>query len=240
MSEFFGELYLRSTRPFLSGVVTEAEARFLKANLKPGRWLDLGCGHGRHLAHLGGFGVDGDALSLREAKQHGHVARARFDALPFRDNSFDGAWCWYNSLGTLEDDAVPPVLAEAARVLKPGAMLIIQGTNIATVEGQPAAGFDGPVGEGDHLIEKAHFNAARRRDEVHRTLRCSDGRTLEAGFFIRYYTLPEWTDLLTHAGFDVRWHTGGVDGSLLSVSSPDLIVGAQKREHVSGKAPSAR
>lgn len=226
---FFGELYLRSTRPFLSELVNEAEARFLRTNLAPGRWLDVGCGHGRHLAHLGGFGVDRDQLSLREARAHGAVARADFTALPFRDAAFEGAWCWYNSLGTLEDDVVPRVLAELGRVLKPGAMFIIQGTNLDRARAQPDAGFDGPIGEGDHLTETARFDAARRRDVIHRALRCADGRVLEADFFIRYYELAEWRRLLGAAGLDVRWAVGGIDGMSLGNDSTDVIVGSQRR-----------
>lgn len=226
---FFGELYLRSTRPFLSELVNEAEARFLKTNLAPGRWLDLGCGHGRHLQHLGGFGVDRDPTSLHEARQFGGVARADFTALPFRGASFDGAWCWYNSLGTLEDDVVPRVLAEVARVLKPGAVFIIQGTNLERARAQPDAGFDGPLASGDYLRESARFDAARKRDVIHRALACPDGRLLEADFFIRYYELAEWKGLLEGAGLDVRWAVGGIDGMSLEIGSTDVIVGSQRR-----------
>jgi SAM-dependent methyltransferase len=226
---FFGELYLRSTRPFLSNLVNEAEARFLRTNLNPGRWLDLGCGHGRHLAHLGGFGVDRDPTSLHEAKAFGGVARADFTALPFRAASFDGAWCWYNSLGTLEDDVVPLVLAEVSRVLKPGAVFIIQGTNLERARAQPEAGFDGPLASGDYLKESAHFDAARRRDVIHRALACPDGRLLEADFFIRYYELAEWKSLLEGAGLEVRWAVGGIDGMSLENDSTDVIVGSQRR-----------
>ncbi len=226
---FFGELYLRSTRPFLSSTVTRAEGDFLRAHLKSRQTLDLGCGHGRHLAETGGFGVDRDRLSLIEAKAHGGVARADFSALPFRGGAFDGAWCWYNSLGTFEDAAVPPVLAEVARVLRPGSMFIIQGSHIARALAQPEAGFDGPIGEGDHLTETARFDPVRRRDEIHRALRTSDGRVLEADFFIRYYDLDEWRGLLAEAGFHVRWSVGALDGTPLDDSSTDVIVGAERR-----------
>ncbi len=228
MSEFFGELYLRSTRPFLVDQVTEAEARFLRHNLPDGRWLDLGCGHGRHLAHLGGLGVDRDQLSLREARSHGAATRADFTALPFRDESFEGGWCWYNSLGTLEDAVVPRVLAEVRRVMKPGAVFIIQGTHPARAREQPHAGFDGTLSNGDHLVEAASYDTVRRRDEIRRTLRGAEGRTLQADFFIRYYDLDEWRSLLADASFEVRWSVGSVDGAPVEESSTDLIVGAQK------------
>lgn len=226
---FFGELYLRSTRPFLSEQVTAAEAAFLREKLNGGKTFDLGCGHGRHLASLGGFGVDRDPLSLVEARHFGGVARADFGALPFRSAAFDGVWCWYNSLGTLEDAAVPRVLAEVARVLKPGAPFIIQGSHVGRALAQPEAGFDGPIGQGDHLVETARFDLARRRDEIHRKLTLSDGRVLEADFFIRYYDLDEWSGLLAEAGFHMRWSVGAIDGASLDENSTDVIVGAERR-----------
>ncbi|PZR16156.1 MAG: class I SAM-dependent methyltransferase [Archangium gephyra] len=226
---FFGEMYLRSTRPFLSDTVTRAEGEFLRSRLHGGRLLDVGCGHGRHLSCLGGFGVDRDPLSLTEARHHGLVARADFSALPFRSAVFDGGWCWYNSLGTLEDADVPRVLAECARVMKPGAPFIVQGSVIDRAIAQPEAGFDGQIGEGDHLHEVARFDPLRRRDEIHRRLTLNDGRVLEADFFIRYYDLDEWSGLLSEAGFQTRWSVGALDGSPLDDNSTDLIVGAERR-----------
>lgn len=228
-SPFFGELYLRSTRPFLSEAVTAAEARFIRTNLPEGRLLDLGCGHGRHLEHVPAFGVDRDPLSLTEAKQFGPVARADFRAIPFRDRAFDGAWCWYNSLGTFEDDQVPLILAELARVVAPGGTLVVQGSHLDRAVEQPEAGFDGPLPDGSHLKEKAVFNPQKRRDEIVRQLTLPDGRVLEAPFFIRYYDLEEWRGLLAEAGFDAAWWVGGLDGAPLDDSSTDVIVGAKRR-----------
>ena len=85
------------------------------------------------------------------------------------------------------------------------------------------------LSEGDHLKETARFDAVRRRDVIHRALRCADGRLLEADFFIRYYDLPEWRSLLGAAGLDVRWAVGGIDGMSLEVDSTDVIVGSQRR-----------
>ena len=226
---FFGELYLRSTRPFLSDVVTEAEARFLRTNLPTeGRLLDLGCGHGRHLQHVPAFGIDRDPLSLAEAKAFGPVLRGDFRFLPYRAASFAGAWCWYNSMGTFEDDQVPLILAELGRCVAPGGTLIVHGSHPARAVAQPEAGFDGPLPDGSHLKEKAVFNAQKHRDEIHRQLTLPEGRVLEAPFFIRYYDLEEWRSLLSVAGFEVAWSVGGIDGAALNDLSTDVIVGAKR------------
>lgn len=226
---FFGELYLRSTRPFLSETVTQAEGRFLKSNLPGGRLLDLGCGHGRHLQQLPAFGVDRDPLSLAEAKFVGPVVRADFRAIPYRDRAFDGAWCWYNTLGTFEDDQVPLILDELARCVAPGGTLVIQGSHLERAVAQPEAGFDGPLPDGSHLTEKAVFNPQKRRDEIVRQLSLPEGRVMEAPFFIRYYDLEEWRSLLDRAGFEVKWWVGGLDGAPLNEASTDVIVGAKRR-----------
>lgn len=229
MSPFFGELYLRSTRPFLSEVLTAAEGRFLRANLPEGRLLDLGCGHGRHLAQLPAFGIDRDPLSLAEAKELGPVVRGDFRALPYRAGVFAGAWCWYNSLGTFEDDQVPLILAEVARCVAPGGTLVIQGSHLDRAIAQPEAGFDGPLPDGSHLKERAVYNPQKRRDEITRQLQLPDGRLLEAPFFIRYYQQDEWRALLAEAGFEAQWWVGGLDGAPLNESSTDVIVGAKRR-----------
>lgn len=227
---FFGELYLRSTRPFLAAEVTEREAAFLRSMLpKQGRLLDLGCGHGRHLAHVPGFGVDRDSLSLIEARHVGQVARADLRSLPFRDGAFAGGWTWYNSLGTFEDDQVPRILAEVARCLAPGAPFVVHGSNVHRVKQQPEAGYDGAVGtDGDHLVERARYDFAKHRDEITRTLTTSDGRVLQAPFFIRYYDIEEWTALLGAAGLTVDWTAGGIDGAALEPNSNELILIARR------------
>ncbi len=226
---FFGELYLRSTRPFLSLDVTKAEAAFLRARLPEGPLLDLGCGHGRHLAEIPGFGVDRDGLSLVEARRQGAVARADLRSLPFRDGAFAGAWCWYNSLGTFEDHEVPVILRELARCVRPGGTVIVHGTNPARAIAQPEASYDGPIGQGDHLVERAKLDFDKRRDEITRRLTLDDGRVLEASFFIRYYDLDEWRGLLAEAGFHVQWWVGGVDAGPLEDTSTDVILGAERR-----------
>ncbi|MFT3708427.1 MAG: class I SAM-dependent methyltransferase [Archangium sp.] len=226
---FFGELYLRSTRPFLSADTTAAEAKFLQAQLPGQRLLDLGCGHGRHLAHVRGFGVDRDPLSLVEAVRHAPVSRADLRRLPFRAGAFDGVWCWYNSIGTFEDDQLPLILAETARCTRPGGRLVIQGTNISRSRAQPLASYDGPIGQGDHLREWAEFDFVKKRDQIHRELTCDDGRVMEADFFIRYYEVDEWRRLLDAAGYQLAWSMGGLDGAPVDDSSMDVIIGAERR-----------
>jgi SAM-dependent methyltransferase len=233
---FFGELYLRSTRPFLPDAVSDAEAAYLSTQLAhaPGALLDLGCGHGRHLSRLTAFrgrlvGVDFDALSLVEARVIAPVARASFFQLPFREGAFGSAFCWYNTLGTFSDEAVPLALAEVARCVRPGGWFLVHGSSPQSAERQPVARFDGPLPDGARLVEEVRYDSARRRDELRRELTLPDGRFMAASFFIRYYAAPEWEALLDAAGFSVQWVHGALDGSAPGEASVDQIVGAQRR-----------
>jgi SAM-dependent methyltransferase len=230
----FGELYLRSTKPFLKPSVTAAEASFLRARL-PARGLiaDIGCGHGRHLEQLHGLelvGIDGDRLSLANAERFARVLEADLRALPLESGQLAGAYCWYNTLGTFEEAEAAKVLSEISRCLAPGGTFIIQGTNPAPAREAPYAYYcdELPGDEGAHLEEDASFDASTGRDQLSRRLELADGRVLSAEFFIRYYDLDEWRAMLAEAGLDVKWVCGAIDGSVATDASLDLIVGATK------------
>jgi len=235
---FFGELYLRSTRPFLVDHVTQAEGRYLSQHLAAfplkGPVLDLGCGHGRHLRTVDGtgralVGVDFDALSLKEAKQAAPVARGDFFALPFRTGSFAAAWSWYNTPFTFEDGKIEALLREVARCLKPGGLLIVQGTARAHAQALPDGQYDGVLPDGCRLVETCHYDDATGRDNIDRELTTPEGRRMGASFFIRYFFADELIKLLAKTGFDGVWVHGGVDGYPPASSSTELIVGAARR-----------
>ena len=93
--------------------------------------LDLGCGTGLYGDILTGtgravVGVDISRDQLRLAKARDVVAAADASELPFHDGSFDDVACiWVH--GDLDD--LPKVLAEVARVLRPGGRLLLFGVH---------------------------------------------------------------------------------------------------------------
>ena len=108
-------------------------------NLASGdQFLDIGCGEGRHchavqmLTEAQAIGVDLDEPSLELARQraqevdsNGPLAQfqsADASALPFADGSFDAAIC-SEVLEHVPDMA--SLIAEAARVLRPGAIFAV-------------------------------------------------------------------------------------------------------------------
>lgn len=108
-----------------------------KTRIGPGeRFIDLGCGVGQpaiRLAEAKGCSVDGVTISkfqqqnaTERAKAEGLADRLRFFHgsaldLPFADGSYDGGW-FFESIFHMGQRAA---LREAARVLKPGATLVL-------------------------------------------------------------------------------------------------------------------
>lgn len=104
----------------------------LAKGVQPGaRWLDLGCAYGYLVAEAaaGGFdavGVDVSAYALARARHEapaagGRVLRGVADRLPFADATFDVV----SAFDVLEHLHEPePALAEIARVVKPGGVLV--------------------------------------------------------------------------------------------------------------------
>lgn len=99
----------------------------LLAGVRPRRALDLGCGSGRYLRLLSGLGqpeVVGADLSpamLARARESGRgVVRAGASLLPFVADSFDLVVC---ALVVGHVTSLDPVIAEVARVLRPGGVL---------------------------------------------------------------------------------------------------------------------
>jgi SAM-dependent methyltransferase len=108
--------------------------RFLRAELDrlplapAARLLDAGCGSGRTLDELAGYGrVSGIDLSpeaVAAARRRGHddVHVARAEELPFADATFDVVTCLDVVEHTPDDRAT---LAELRRVTRPGGLLLV-------------------------------------------------------------------------------------------------------------------
>src|SRR5205823_88794 len=112
-----------------------------------GRLLDVGCGTGSFtmsLARLGWrvTGVDVSEDQLRLARERGvEVVRADAADLPFDDRAFDAAVSTWTHTDV---DDLDPVLAEVARVLRPGAPFVYIGAHPCFVG--PHSRFIGALG----------------------------------------------------------------------------------------------
>jgi 27-O-demethylrifamycin SV methyltransferase len=129
----FEKLFVNSDRHG-ERVATQAAQRIRRVDPKPGqRVLDVGCGNGAALLHLvhtldldvTGLDIDPDQIQAAAQAANG-LASARFlvsDAtkLPLPDDRFDIV---YTNKTTHHIADWPNVIAEMARVLKPGGYLI--------------------------------------------------------------------------------------------------------------------
>ena len=97
---------------------------------KPGELVaDLGCGSGRAVLWnldlgAGMIGLDIAPFFSHDARQQIDLMLADLRQLPFADNTFDKAWS-LDVLEHLSPEALDDMLAEAARVLKPGGALFV-------------------------------------------------------------------------------------------------------------------
>ncbi len=112
-----------------------ATAQFVSARVPGPRVLELGVGSGRLVGSLveSGvdlFGLDAAAAMLRRCRERHPtlgLVRADMAVLPFADGSFDGALCAFNTLFNLaSEQAQSAHLAEVARTLRPGGILVVE------------------------------------------------------------------------------------------------------------------
>lgn len=240
--DFFGELYLRSTLPFLSEAVTAREAEYLARAFADtpdsGFIADLGCGHGRHASRLNVsgplahriIGLEKDALSLSMRRRGFPVVRGDLRALPFGEGTLSGAYAWYSTLFAFSDEEHVTILRELARVMKRGGRLVFHSVPFERLAASPRAAFRRTLPDGGVLEEESQFEVSTGRDEARRTLTLKDGRVLSASYAIRYYPLAELAGLLESTGFSITWVHGGLEGEPLTQLSADLIVGAVLRD----------
>ncbi len=127
--------------------------------------LDLGCGRGYWMEHLAAKGVP--AVGLEHALDravlaghHGPVVSGDAARLPFADASVGLVWC-IHVLHHLPEPAL--VLAEVARVLRPGGALVLA----ETVEDNPALRLGRRIhGSWDGVGIHARFTGATLLDGV--------------------------------------------------------------------------
>lgn len=140
----FGSDY-RRVYPHRDLASARAEVAWIRGQGISGRVLDLCCGFGRHslaLAAAGAdvYGLDLSAQLLSEARTlpggerlAGRLVRADARLVPFADGAFDGLVNLFSSFGYFGDDGDRRVVAEIARVLRPGGRAVLDLMNPARI-----------------------------------------------------------------------------------------------------------
>jgi SAM-dependent methyltransferase len=152
--------------------------------LPVGTALDAACGTGRHTAYLAGLGhrvigVDASPEMLARARERmpdGDFREAGLDRLPLPDDAVDTVVCGL-ALSHVPD--LRPVMAEFARVLRPGGHLVVSDAHLLLSYLRPAlARRPGPDGRPALLTE------------YHRPLSEYLAAALPLGFQVRYCVEP--------------------------------------------------
>lgn len=256
IERYFGRGYYHLYRNYLlPAEQTAAEVGFLLRELRPRagwRWLDLPCGYGRHLVELAaaqpGLRLAGGDLNrafLREPGLAGTATVAACDMrrLPYCNGCFHVVSNLLNSFGyyppgkkngnpqtasripKLDDRAV---LAEFARVLRPGGRLVLDLANrralIALVRRQPVIHYLGGEYE---AIERFAWDRATEvlRNE---TLWIWPGGHERARYRLRLYTRGQIQKLLNAAGFEIEKIYGGFNGAPFSFKSDRMLIIAKR------------
>lgn len=235
---FFDELYERTSEPFLTPRMGEAEVASFLALAQPdegARVLDLGCGWGRHLAPLRNaklrvVGVERSGRYAIRANQGGFgIARGDVRALPFATGAFDAVACFYASLFFFDDTENIEALRESARVLRPGGAFVLQAANPVHLRrlGAEERVFELPGG--GSVRERIAFNATTGREEGHRTMTLADGTTREASFSIRHYAPGELEVIALRAGMKVERVCGDLALAPYGRGSREVVALMRKR-----------
>jgi len=237
---FFDEGYLRVFGPFVEGSRADEEAghvlRLLA--LPPGSVvLDLACGQGRHAVRLRAsglrvVGLDLSAVLLGAARERDPglpVARADMRALPLAPGAVDGVVNLFNAFGyfeTVEEDL--RVLQEAARVLRPGGVMVQEVHHRdALVRSWEPRTTHPAYADGLVLTEEREWDPVSARHRVRYELRTPEGAVRRSEHVLRVYTLTELVALHERAGLRVLAVHGDLAGASATSSTPLVVVVSQ-------------
>jgi ubiquinone/menaquinone biosynthesis C-methylase UbiE len=235
---FFSDFYLRvhaGAEPKGEAAAQALAAAALSRCPAGGDLLDVPCGFGRHAVPLAreGFrvvGVDRSGVLLDEARRRAgdepwpKLVAADYRELPFADESFDGAINLYTSLGYLGDEEDTKVLAEVARVLRPGGRLVIETMHRdLLVRSFTEHGWH-LLGAGRLLLEQRTFDPVGGITQTTQTLIEGSGERESRTFEARIYTATELVSMLRRAGFAKATCHGDLHGAPFSTAERLVVV----------------
>ena len=210
-------------------------AQMLKAGLLPasGRVLDLCCGAGRHLlpmraAGLQAWGLDLSLDLLRAGGLGGVAVRGNALKLPFVDAAFDVVTNLFSSFGYFPDDAAHhAVLAEVARVLKPGGRLVLDHMNAeVTIRNLQPESLERR--EGLTLKQTRRYDAIARRVIKQVEYTPTGGAPRHWIESVRLFTPAELDAFMHAAGLHVTARFGDLEGAPFDeAASPRQVVQAE-------------
>ncbi len=240
--DLFNEDFMRASLR-VSDEQVRREVTFIEESLgvaAGGVVLDLGCGAGHHAVEFAsrGYGVVGYDLSLYQLALAADVAQERSQKINFlqgdmREMAFeemcDGVFCWNTTFGYFEEDKNLAVAQRVFKALRPGGMFLVDVLN------RDFAAASAPCSvwyEGDSCVcmDDMSVDYISSRLRVKRSIILDDGRTKEALYSLRLYSLHELGKLLHEVGFRVTEASGhpATPGVFFGPNSPRIIMLAQR------------
>ncbi len=233
--EFFSGLALEMWRTAISENQTQMEATFIneQLHLTPlAKVLDVPCGDGRLAIELAsrGFeliGVDISSGFLKEARSRAAKLgvnvvweHREMRDLPWNEG-FDGAFCFGNSFGFLDDEGNAGFLKRIHHVLKPGMRFILDASSVAElVVPKIQSHTEVMIGE-IQFVEDNRYDHAQGRLDTDYTFLLKDRVEKKFGSH-RLYTYRELCRLLEAAGFVIRETFGTLSREPFRLGSPGL------------------
>lgn len=222
--------------------MTLAEVDFLERTLAApagGTLLDMPCGSGRHSIELArrGYrvtGVDLSAEFLSQARSRAEQAQVDVDLRPgdmrnpeLAAQSFDGAFCFGNSLPYFDRTGVATFFSALQRAVRPGGKLVID-TGCAAESILPTLQRQRWHRFGDIVVLSAATYAAEesRLDIDYTFIRDGVTETRLASSYA--FTAAELKKLLVDAGFAVLSLNGGIAGERFELATPRLVLTARR------------
>ena len=240
-SDFFSGLAVELWKHALSGEHTKSEVEFIRTmlQLSPGtKLLDVPCGLGRLTLELAVLeceltGVDFSPHCLAEAKSA--AARRNLNVrweqrdmrnLPWSEE-FDGAFCFGNSFGYLDDEGNAQFLKSIHRVLKHGARFILDAPSVAeNIIPHIEARTETQIGDILFIEENRYDHVLGRLDTDYTIKR---GEQIEKKFGShRLYTYRQLEELLAGAGFVKCTAYGSPNAEPYRFGSQGLIFVSEK------------
>jgi SAM-dependent methyltransferase len=221
---------------------TRLEADFIEEMLRvapPARLLDVPCGGGRHSLALAGRGyrmtgvdVSAEFLAAARAGAAGRSLEVRWEQRDMRDlpgdETFDGAFCFGNSFGYLDDAGNADFLKAVGRALRGGAKFLLDTSYVAEVlfpTLQERAWY--PVEGGVVLADRRYDPVGGRLYVEYITIR--DGHGEKWPMSARIHTCREVHELLEEAGFTDVQGFGSFTREPFRLGSPRLVLTATKK-----------